>query len=87
VVAAASSFATFAVGAAIPVVPFLVTGGTFAVAAATTLAAMVLAIVGGFVGFLSGGSVWRSALRMLGLATAASAVTFAVGRLIGRAVG
>ena len=66
--AAVSSFAMFAVGAFIPVVPFLLASGTPAVAASAALAAVVLAGVGGFVGFLSGTSVWRSGGRMLGLA-------------------
>ena len=85
--AAASSFAMFAVGASIPVVPFVVTTGTTAVVSAVILASVVLAVVGGLVGFLSGGGVWRSAGRIVGLATLAGGVTFAVGRLFGVAVG
>jgi VIT1/CCC1 family predicted Fe2+/Mn2+ transporter len=85
--AAVSSFAMFAVGAFIPLLPFLLTSGTPAVAAAASLAGVVLAAVGGFVGFLSGTSVVRSALRMLGLAVLAAGVTYVVGRLFGAAVG
>ena len=43
----------------------------------------MLAFVGGLVGFLSGGSVLRAAGRMVGLATLAAGITFAVGRLFG----
>jgi VIT1/CCC1 family predicted Fe2+/Mn2+ transporter len=85
--AAWSSFVMFAVGAAVPLVPFLLTTGTPAVVTATALGFGVLAGVGAFVGFLSGTSVLRSAGRMLGLAVLATGVTYTVGRLFGAAVG
>jgi vacuolar iron transporter family protein len=85
--AALSSFAMFAVGAFIPVVPFLLTAGAPAVVAAAALSVLVLGVVGGLVGFLSGGSVWRAAGRMVGLAVLAAGITYAVGRLFGAAVG
>jgi VIT1/CCC1 family predicted Fe2+/Mn2+ transporter len=47
------------------------------------IAAITLATVGAGIGFLSGASPTRSALRMLGLAAIAAAVTVAVGRLVG----
>jgi VIT1/CCC1 family predicted Fe2+/Mn2+ transporter/rubrerythrin len=84
--AAVSSFAMFAVGAIIPLVPFLLTSGVAAVVASSVLAGAVLAGVGGFVGFLSGTSVARSALRMFGLAALAAGITYAVGRLFGATV-
>ena len=77
----------FAVGAFVPLVPFLFASGTPAVVASTALAFLVLAGVGGFVGFLSGTSVLRSAARMVGLALLAAGVTYAVGRAFGAAVG
>ena len=85
--AALSSFAMFAVGAIIPIVPFLLLGGSVAVAVSAALAFLVLAGVGGLVGFLSGTSVWMSAGRMVGLAALAAGITYAVGRLFGAAVG
>jgi VIT1/CCC1 family predicted Fe2+/Mn2+ transporter len=81
--AAVSSFLMFAVGATIPLVPFLVTGGLLAVALSSIAAGVVLAGVGGFVGFLSGTSVVKSAVRMVGLAAVAAGVTYGVGRLFG----
>ena len=84
--AAVSSFAMFAVGASLPIVPFLLTSGTPAVVASSLVAGAVLAGVGGFVGFLSGTSVARSALRMLGLAALAAGVTYAVGTIFGATV-
>jgi VIT1/CCC1 family predicted Fe2+/Mn2+ transporter len=85
--AAWSSFTMFAVGAVVPVVPFLFLHGQGAAAAAAGLAGVVLALVGGLVGFLSGTSVVRSAARMVGLAALAAGVTYLVGRLFGAAVG
>ncbi len=85
--AAWSSFVMFSVGATVPLIPFLLTTGTPAVATSAALAFGVLGAVGGFVGFLSGTSVWRSAARMVGLAVLAAGVTYAVGRLFGAAVG
>ena len=85
--AALSSFGMFSVGAVIPLVPFLVTTGAPAVVTSAALAGAVLAGVGGFVGFLSGTSVARSALRMLGLAALAAGITYGVGRLFGASVG
>jgi VIT1/CCC1 family predicted Fe2+/Mn2+ transporter len=84
--AALSSFGMFAVGAIVPLLPFLATSGTPAVATSSLLAGAVLAGVGGFVGFLSGTSVVRSGARMLGLAALAAGITYAVGRLFGAVV-
>ena len=84
--AATSSFLMFAIGAAIPVLPFLFLTGISAVSASATLAGVVLAAVGALVGFLSGTSPFRSAARMLGLAAAAAGVTYLVGRLFGATI-
>src|SRR5512137_2625368 len=72
--AATSSFVTFAIGATVPVLPYLFLRGTAAVATSAGLAGLVLAAVGVVVGFLSGTPLWRSALRMVGLATLAAGV-------------
>jgi len=84
--AASSSFVTFAVGASVPVIPFFFLRGTPAVVVAASAAGLVLAAVGGAVGFLSGTRIWRSVLRMVGLAAVAAGVTYAVGKLFGAAV-
>ena len=85
--AAWSSFVMFAVGATVPLIPFLLTTGTTAVAIAAGLAFGVLGGVGAFVGFLSGTSMVRSAGRMVGLGVLAAGVTYTVGRMFGAAVG
>ncbi len=85
--AALSSFVMFAVGATVPVLPFVFLSGTVAVVLAAGLAGAVLALVGTVVGFLSGTSALRSAARMVGLAGVAAGITYAVGRLFGAATG
>jgi VIT1/CCC1 family predicted Fe2+/Mn2+ transporter len=85
--AAGSSFATFAIGATIPVIPFLFLSGTTAEVVAAAAAGVVLAGVGGLVGFLAGTPAWKSAARMVGLAALAAGATWMVGRLFGAAVG
>jgi len=84
--AAVSSFLMFAVGATVPVLPFLFLTGTSAVLLSASLAGLVLAGVGVLVGFLSGTSPLRSAGRMVGLAALAATITYAVGRLFGATV-
>ncbi len=85
--AAGSSFLTFAVGAAVPVLPFLFLRGAPAVVTAFGLAALVLSAVGSVVAFLSGTSALRSAARMVGLAALAAGITYGVGRIFGAAIG
>jgi VIT1/CCC1 family predicted Fe2+/Mn2+ transporter len=85
--AAGSSFATFALGATIPVIPFLFLQGTAAEVVAAAGAGVVLAGVGALVGFLAGTPAWKSAARMVGLAALAAGATWVLGRLFGAAVG
>lgn len=85
--AAASSFAAFAVGAVVVMLPYLVTSGALAFAAAVVAAALALFCVGGGIGLLNGRSAVRSGLRQLAVGSLAAAVTFGVGFLIGSPVG
>lgn len=84
--ASASSFAAFAIGASIVVIPYLFATGTLALALAVTLAVIGLVIVGGLVGKFSGRGVVFSAFRQLAWGVGAAAVTFAIGSLIGVSV-
>jgi vacuolar iron transporter family protein len=84
--AAISSLLTFAVGAFVVVLPYLIGGGTAALVAAIVLAAVALVAVGGGIGVLNGRSVTRSALRQLLFGGVAAAVTFGIGHLIGAAI-
>lgn len=83
---AASSFAAFALGAAVPVVPYVFLSGMVALALAVTLAAIALLLVGGTVGRLSGLGAVRSGLRQLLVGGGAAAVTYLVGSLVGGSI-
>jgi len=84
--AAGFSFAAFAAGAAIPIVPFLVTSGGAAIAAAAAVVGLALFATGVTVGVLTGGPLLRRGLRQLGIGVAAAAVTYGLGRLVGATV-
>ena len=81
--AAASSFFLFTVGAIFPVIPFLFTGGTLAVAISVALSGLALMTIGGATSVFTGRSLVFSAGRQLLIGYAAAAITYGVGRLIG----
>jgi VIT1/CCC1 family predicted Fe2+/Mn2+ transporter len=85
--AAGSSFVTFGLGAGLPLVPFFLVAGTAAIWASAGVAAVVLASVGGLLGFISGTSPLRSGARMLLLAAGAAGITFGLGHLVGASLG
>jgi VIT1/CCC1 family predicted Fe2+/Mn2+ transporter len=85
--AALSSFATFAVGAALPLLPLPFLTGPAAALAAAALGGVALGAVGALIGFLSGTSPLRSGLRMVALAAVAAGVTVGIGRLVGVTLG
>ena len=84
--AAISSFATFALGALLPLIPFFFGGGSAAVIAAAVIAAAAVTTVGAITALLTGRSMLGSALRMLAIGAAAATVTYAIGSLLGVAV-
>ena len=85
--AAVSSFAFFASGAAVPVLPFLLgMDGRAALLAAAVLVGLALLLTGAVVGMLSGGPPLRRGLRQLGVGAAAAGATYALGLLFGATV-
>jgi vacuolar iron transporter family protein len=84
--AAGSSFVMFAMGAFVPLVPFLFTSGGAAVVVSAVLSAVTLFAVGGAMTMLTGRSVVLSGARMLAIGAVAAAITYGVGRLLGVAV-
>jgi VIT1/CCC1 family predicted Fe2+/Mn2+ transporter len=84
--AAGSSFVMFSVGAAVPLLPFLFTSGGTAIAVSAGLSAVTLFAVGGAMTILTGRGVLLSGARMLAIGTAAAAITYGVGTLLGVAV-
>ena len=85
--AAASSFAAFGAGAALPLLPFLFIDGAVALPAALSLTAVALFTVGAMLSLFTGRSAWFSGARMLALGTLAGGITFGIGRLLGVALG
>ncbi len=85
--AAISSCISFAVGAFVPLLPFLLTSGTLAFAVAVALSAVALFTVGAAVSLFTGRSAVFSGARQIAIGVLAAAVTFGVGHLIGVAVG
>ena len=85
--AAGFSFVSFAAGAAIPILPFLVTSGAAAIAVAAVMVGVALFATGATVGVLTGGSLLRRGLRQLGIGVAAAVVTYWLGRLFGTTIG
>ncbi|MBR7833841.1 VIT1/CCC1 transporter family protein [Actinospica durhamensis] len=83
--AAGASFASFTLGAIIPLAPYLF--GAQALWLALLLSALGALIGGGAVGKLTSRPVWFSAVRQLGLAAVAAGATYLIGTLIGTSVG
>jgi len=81
--AATSSFGAFALGALLPLLPWVVTQGPGAIAASIGVAGIVSAVVGALIGWSTGRSVARAIGRQLGLSLIAATVTFAIGHLFG----
>jgi VIT1/CCC1 family predicted Fe2+/Mn2+ transporter len=83
-VAAGSSFVTFALGALLPLVPWLVTaGGGAATLISVGIGAVAALAVSGTLGVLTGRSPVKGAVRQLAVAAVAAVVTYGIGRLIG----
>jgi VIT1/CCC1 family predicted Fe2+/Mn2+ transporter len=81
--AAGSSFASFAIGALIPLLPWFFITGTGAILASVFAGAAASIAIGTAVGFATGRSSGRAALRQLGFTAIAAGTTFLVGRIVG----
>lgn len=81
--AAITSFVLFAIGAIIPVFPYLFWTGTAGIAVSATVSAVGLFAIGAAITLMTGRSVLYSGTRQVLFGMAAAAITFGVGRLIG----
>src|SRR6266702_2901284 len=81
VVAAGASLASFAVGAIIPLIPYL--AGLNVLAVALGLAAVAAIAGGGMVARLTDRPFWRGAVRQLLLGACAAAITYLIGVGVG----
>jgi len=84
-VAAAASLVTFAVGALVPLLPYLF--GFSSLAAALVLSAVAALAGGGLVSRITNRPFWFGALRQLGLAAVAAGLTYVIGMGVGSAFG
>ncbi len=85
--AAGASFATFSLGALVPLLPFLFGSGSAAVVVSAALSGGALFGVGAAMSYLTGRSAILSGLRMLAIGGSAAAVTYVVGKLLDVSVG
>jgi VIT1/CCC1 family predicted Fe2+/Mn2+ transporter len=81
--AALASFMLFALGAVVPILPFLITAGSIAVIASVAMSGLALFAIGAAITIFTGVEVWRSGSRQLALGLGAAGVTYLIGRLVG----
>jgi predicted membrane protein (TIGR00267 family) len=77
----------FAIGAVIPVIPFMFTNGMQAVILSVSMSAVGLFLIGAAITLFTGKNVWYSGFRQVLFGLAAAAVTFGIGKLIGVSLG
>jgi len=85
--AAMSSFASFAVGALIPLLPFMLLAGVVALGVAVVVSGLALFSIGALASRLSGRPGLFGGARMLLIGAAAAAITFGIGKMFGVATG
>ena len=85
--AAISSFCLFAVGAIVPVSPFLFLTGTTAVAASLAVSCLGLFGIGAAITLMTGRGVLFSGARQVLFGLLAAGVTFGIGKLLGVSLG
>ena len=81
--AAITSFILFAIGAIIPVTPFMFTTGSTAVLLSIAFSTVGLFFLGTTITLFTGKSILFSGMRMVIFGLLAAAITFGIGRLIG----
>lgn len=84
--AAITSFVLFAVGAVIPLAPFLLGSGFGAILTSAVLAGAALFLLGAAITLMTGRNPLLAGLRQLGFGLAAAAITFAIGTLLGTTI-
>jgi VIT1/CCC1 family predicted Fe2+/Mn2+ transporter len=82
-----TSFLLFAIGATLPVLPFLFFEGGPALLGSALLSSAGLFLLGGGMTLLTGRSFWYAGARQLALGLAAAALTYVAGSLVGGVAG
>lgn len=85
--AASFSFLSFAFGAVIPLLPFLIWDSANALLASVMLTGVALFAVGATLSLFTGRQAWLGGLRMLLIGGGAGALTYAIGSLLGVTLG
>ena len=85
-IAAFSSFGAFALGAALPVIPFLFGRGAAPTIVAAVISVLALFGVGAATSIFTGRHAGRAGLRMAVIGAVVALITFGIGTLVGRAV-
>jgi VIT1/CCC1 family predicted Fe2+/Mn2+ transporter len=85
-VAAGSSFAAFALGGVLPVLPFLFGSGAAPTIVAAALSLVALFAVGAATSIFTGRHAGRSGLRMALIGAVVATITYGIGTLVGQAV-
>ena len=78
--AALSSLVCFAIGASLPLIPFII-GASNGVIIAAAISGAALFIIGAMLSLFSGKNAWISGLRMLAIGAVAAAATYGIGSL------
>jgi vacuolar iron transporter family protein len=86
-VAAGTSFVLFSIGAILPVIPYFFLSGTSAAIVSAWLSVAGLFAMGALITVFTGRGALFSGGRQVVIGTAAAALTYLVGRLVGGAVG
>ncbi len=81
--AAVSSFWMFCIGAALPLLPFVLMSDRAATVSSATLTGLALLVVGVVTAGLTGRSRWLSAVRQFAIGMGAALVTYLVGSSLG----
>lgn len=81
IAAAFSSLVTFALGAFVPLLPWLLTSGNAAAIVSIALATAGSVAIGGYLGQQTGRGIVASALRQLLVISVAAGITYLVGRI------
>jgi VIT1/CCC1 family predicted Fe2+/Mn2+ transporter len=85
--AALSSFFLFAIGAIVPLIPFMFTSGMKAIVLSTVFSAFGLFLIGAAITLFTGRNVWFSGFRQVFFGLCAAAITYGIGMLIGVSIG